>query len=258
MNFCKREKNQDEKCLIGKLTSKRQQTIADREQELLKIAEAVMEREGFAGLTMDKLVAACDYSKGTVYNHFNSKEDLLCALCIKGLKLSLQLCKKTLAFEGSSRERSLAVHYAYRLHSITHPTLFFCILTAKTPAVREKASEHHLKQQELLEKEMAQFCEGSFKEAVEKKELNISMGMGFNSYNFANWAMSFGSNALLMVANETETLRTLDHDMAILHNLSLLMDGMGWRPLSSEWDYLNTWQRIKDEVFAEEVAALSR
>lgn len=255
MKFCSSDSD-DSKCFIKKIKSKRQQTIADREQELLELAEQLMGTDGFAGLTMDKLVAACSYSKGTVYNHFNSKEDLLCALCNKAMKQKLQLCRKAQEFKGNTRERCLAMHFAHNLHGLAHPTLYFCVITAKTPAVIEKSSAERLKQQLELETELTQFCDDMLGAALEASDIKLSPGLGIDGLSFANWAMSFGSSALLMLASSTECIKRVDTDSALLNNVNLLMDGMGWQPLSSQWDYMKSWQRIANEIFNQEMAAL--
>jgi hypothetical protein len=36
------------------------------------------------------------------------------------------------------------------------------------------------------------------------------------------------------------------------HAFHALLDGFGWRPLSTEWDYQATFDRISKEVFADE------
>ena len=70
--------------------------------------------------------------------------------------------------------------------------------------------------------------------------------------------MSFGTNALLSMANEVEGVQRLDASIAVLQNANLLMDGMLWRPLSNEFDYGASWQRIGKEVFTQELAALGQ
>jgi hypothetical protein len=39
-------------------------------------------------------------------------------------------------------------------------------------------------------------------------------------------------------------------DLAVRSNLQAFLDGLGWRPLSTEWDYEATAQRVLSEVFA--------
>ena len=93
--------------------------------------------------------------------------------------------------------------------------------------------------------------------ALAAGDIKIAMGLGVDGLSFANWAMSFGSNALLMMASDIESIKRLDSHYTLLHNLSLLLDGMAWAPLSSQWDYRSTWQRIGEEIFAEELASLN-
>lgn len=252
---CKKESNF---CPVKRLTTRRQKVIADREQELLVLAEEVMEQHGFSGLTMDKVVSACSCSKGTVYNHFSSKEDLFCALCVKSMRQMLVLFKRAIQFEGTSREKMLACHFAYRLHALMNPTLFMTVLATKAPAVQEKASKVRLEEQNQLDHEITMMCDELHQEAVKNGELKVSVALSVASLVFASWAMAFGSNSLLMMTANVEGIERLEKDTALLINASLLMDGMQWKPLSSEWDYQNTWQRVSNEVFAKEVAALHK
>lgn len=236
--------------------SRRAQVWRERELALLDIAENIMLVEGFSGLTMDKLVAACPYSKGTVYNHFNSKEDLLCALCIKGMRISLELFKKAQGFSGNSREKILAIHFAYRLHALAYPTLFLCVLTSQTPAVKEKAAPQRLQLQEQLDKELTGYIDKLFSLALDKGDIRADLEV--RQLTFSSWALSFGSNALLTMAGGVQGVQRLDQDQALLTSINLLMDGMGWQPMSRDWDYSASWQRIGMDVFATELNELSK
>lgn len=243
-------------CPIKRYKTKRQQAIADREQELLVLAEAIIEEQGVSNLTMDKLVAASDYSKGTVYNHFSSKEDLFSALCVKCIRLLLSRFARISRFEGNSREKVLACHYAYRLHVLMNPTLFAITMLSQSPAVQEKSSPERLEEHRELDRKATAFIDELHKDAVKQGDLRVSIGLSVNSLVFASWAMSFGTNSLLAVATNLETIQRLEMDNTLLVNISLLMDGMGWEPLSTEFDYQQTWERIGREIFADELNEL--
>jgi hypothetical protein len=43
--------------------------------------------------------------------------------------------------------------------------------------------------------------------------------------------------------------------LAVEVSLALLLDGYGWRPLSTEWDYRETRRRVQAEAFPAEVVA---
>ena len=64
---------------MGTLTRK-QREIAEREQLILGIAAEMLVERGYLGLTMDRIAAATEYSKGTIYQHFPNKEEIVAAL----------------------------------------------------------------------------------------------------------------------------------------------------------------------------------
>jgi AcrR family transcriptional regulator len=244
-------------CPLHHRFSKKQQAIADREQELLQIAHQLVEAEGYANLTMDKLTAASPYSKGTIYNHFCSKEDVITALCNAALRHEISLFKKAELFHGSSREKALALHQAYLLSAKMQPILFNCVLTAKSPWVQEKSSPARLTVQQELEKEVTQMVDQLLQQAIDANELQPKTGATMDLMAFANWAVSFGSIALLSSASETYSIERLLGTHPFLYNLNCMLDGMNWLPLSTEWDYCQSWLRIEQEVFSEEQQQLA-
>jgi AcrR family transcriptional regulator len=236
-------------------SSRMQQKIAQREQELITLAHELVDEVGFAGLTMDKLVQASEYSKGTIYKHFASKEDLLSALSARSLDLICDLFKKAHEFKGNSREVALATAFAYHLYSQLEPTLFMCVLSAKTPAVMEKTSPDRLSELNKKEQEITELCEQLFAAGRNDGSLVQNNHLPIAALSFSMWAMSFGTNALLMNAKTINTVEQLDAKYVLLTNANLVYDGMHWQPLSTEFDYLQTWARL-EEYFAEYIKLL--
>jgi AcrR family transcriptional regulator len=244
-------------CPLQQRFSKKQQAIADREQELLQIALQLVEAEGYGNLTMDKLTAASPYSKGTIYNHFSSKEDVITALCNAALRHEISLFKKAALFDGTSREKALALHQAYLLSAKMQPILFNCVLTAKSPWVQEKSSAVRLAVQQELEKEVSQLVDELLQQAIAANELQPKPGASVELMAFANWAISFGGIALLSSASETHSIERLQGADPFLFNLNCMLDGMNWLPLSIDWDYGQSWQRIEQQIFSAELQLLA-
>ncbi|MDN3681164.1 TetR/AcrR family transcriptional regulator [Vibrio tapetis] len=237
--------------------SKKQQSIVNREIELINLAKTLVEEQGFANFTMDKLTAISPYSKGTIYNHFCSKEDVVLALCILSLKKEAAMFIRSSAFEGTSREKVMAMHVAYRLYVQMEPVLSDCAMTAKTPWVLDKASPKRVQELNKLEEEVIKSADLLVQHAVETGDLQYSSGLSADAIVFANWSVAFGSNALAKNASESYCIDRLQDPYSVLHNASILLDGLNWKPLSSEWDYRKTWQRVEQELFPEEVAFLA-
>jgi len=223
---------------------KRVQAKLQREQELLLLAQQILQQEGFAGLTMDRLTALSSVSKGTIYNHFCSKEDLFTALSVDSLQRQLALFKRSLLIPGHSRERVLALHLAYHRFSMTEPTLFLCLLTATTPGVVEKSSPHRLALRQQLELQLATICQQLIGEAIAQGALQLPDGQSIDALAFVQWALAFGSNALLKPTQQLGLFSQLQPQPAMLLGINLLLDGLNWKPLSTAWDYQASWQRM--------------
>ncbi|MEZ9229866.1 TetR/AcrR family transcriptional regulator [Vibrio amylolyticus] len=250
----KDDKKDSQGCIFG--ISKKQQAIADREVELTMLAKALVQEQGFSNLTMDKITAASPYSKGTIYNHFCSKEDVVLALCIHSLKTEALLFDRIGAFEGNTRERVIAMHVALRIYARMEPVLSTCAIMAKSPWVLEKASSERLAELNQLEEVVIGQADQLTNLAVESGDLKFSPGVGSDAIVFANWSVAFGSNALTQNASNSHCISRIQDPYSVLHNANMLLDGLGWKPLSTEWDYRKTWQRVESELYSEEVAYL--
>lgn len=63
----------------------RSEAKARTRSALLSAAKSVFAREGYGGASLDQIAAEAGYTKGAVYTHFDSKEDLFLALLSDGL-----------------------------------------------------------------------------------------------------------------------------------------------------------------------------
>lgn len=237
--------------------TRKEQNFLDREKELINLALDIMHDDGFAALTMDKLTTRSDYSKGTIYNHFSCKEDVLSALGITCLVELSSLFSRAIAFKGTIRERLIAVHFAYMLNARLKPDLFMCALSCKTSTVSEKASEKHQLVSIEKETQLMTLLNNLVVEAVQAGDLDKLKIQSIEAVTFCNWSMSFGTLAIMMHAEDAQIVKKLDMQETLLHNICITLDGLSWKPLSSEWDYNKTIKRIKEEIFAEEIKLLA-
>ena len=233
------------------------QTRQDREQELLDAAMKLISDQGVEGLTMDKRVGAVPYSKGTGDGHFSGKEDLLLGLCNRGMALLISMFKRAELFEGATRERLLAWLFGYQLYARLYPMFFMLVITAKSPGVAEKASERQREKHIQLQAALSGGLLGLIQQALESGECGNPLNMTAEQIAFANWSASFGSISLLSKGADKCNIRAdLMLEESLLMNVSLVLDGLNWSPLSSEFDYNPVLERIRREIFADEVEAL--
>ncbi|MHC4381132.1 MAG: TetR/AcrR family transcriptional regulator [Planctomycetota bacterium] len=73
-----------------------------------RILDAALEhflKRSFAAVTVDQVAASAGTTKGGVYHHFGSKEELYLAMLHRELERKAELCEKAVAMKGSCRER---------------------------------------------------------------------------------------------------------------------------------------------------------
>ncbi len=236
--------------------SRKARTRLEREMELIDIAREIIENEGLVGLTMDRVTELCDYSKGTVYNHFSCKEDLLVAVSNEGLKDLQSLFNKLENFKGNTREHMVGLQLAYLYFSKLYPSQFLCVLSVKNPAILSRTSEMRKQQQLSLEIALEQHGMKIINKAITNTELILAKGWEARQVSFANWAQSFGALVLVNAAKSLIGLQGINIGTDFFANAFILNDGFQWQPLSSEHNYLAAIDVLKETIFFEEEALI--
>lgn len=232
-------------------------SLEAREQELTRAALAVMAEEGVSGLTIDKVVSRVPYSKGTVYNHFSCKEDLLMALCNNCISDLLPLFRRAAEFQGSSRQQMLAIGYAYLLYARLYPIEFMLVISAKTPAVMERASETRRAQHQQLETALMSQLLQVITRAASGGELPMGAGTDPAQIAFTLWAMSFGTIALLHEGVDRCGMRApMEIEETLVQHSNLVLDGLQWQPCGGS-DSKQCITRFRQELFAAELKQLN-
>lgn len=230
-----------------------------REQRIMEAALAIMSEHGVAGLTIDKVVACVPYSKGTVYNHFSCKEDLLTGLCNRCLSLLQEMFQRAADFPGNSREKMFAVGYAYLLHSLLHPTEFMLVISAKTPSVREKSSQQRCEHSTQLEDGLLNTILKIISAGLASGDLSLQPHLSPAQVAFSLWALGFGTIALLHESLARGTAREeMQIERELVNHSNLMLDGLQWQPYTADFDWQATVVKLKTETFKREMTALTQ
>ena len=73
---------------------------------------------------------------------------------------------------------------------------------------------------------------------------------------FAGWANAFGSISLLMSNQGAFIAHQKDKEQQFFLNTNISLDGLGWLPLSTDFNYQNTWDQIGNKYFKDELLVL--
>ena len=92
----------------------RQAQFRAREALIFQVAEQLLLENGEAGMTLDALAAELDLTKGTLYKHFQSKDELYILLIIRNERMLLEMVRDS--------EKAFPEHLAFfMLHHLHHP-----------------------------------------------------------------------------------------------------------------------------------------
>lgn len=235
--------------------TRKQREVKEREQMLLGLARQMLVEEGFAGLNMDRLAERAEYSKGTIYQHFSAKEDLVAALATQSTEARHELFSKAVAFRGTTRERMLAMEVVDELFARLHPHHFRSEMVIRMADLIDRASDTRRDCLQKAEAGCLAMALGLVREAVEKGELKLAEGATPEGITFGLFSVIIGTQVgVLNFPAVSERLGIVSTTPALRWAVGTFLDGLGWKPLRSEWDYEATRQRIAEEVFADECA----
>jgi AcrR family transcriptional regulator len=237
---------------MGTLTRK-QREVHERELMLLDVARKMLVDNGYAGLNMDRLAEATEYSKGTIYQHFSTKEDLVTALALQTLERRTLLFARAATFVGRPRERFLAIGVADELFGRLHPHYYRSEMIIKMADLEERASAERLETLRRLECRCLADVTAIVEDAVAQGDLTLAPGAKPAEIVYGVFTLAIGTQTTLQIFRDVLDDLSIDDPLASSrNNMQALLDGLGWRPLRAEWDYDSTLTRISREVFPNE------
>jgi TetR/AcrR family transcriptional regulator, cholesterol catabolism regulator len=83
----------------------REEILAYKRERILEEAVKLFYERGFTGTTLDDIAAELGVTKPFIYTHFRSKTDLLAAICMPTIELSLDAVTRGAKGSGSPTER---------------------------------------------------------------------------------------------------------------------------------------------------------
>ena len=111
-----------------------------RKNAIMDAAEELFLAKTYEATTMQEIADHAGYSKGTVYNHFKSKEELYLAIGIKAYDYIIETSKEFTKNEAPGLKQLMAIGYAYYDFSKKHPhyAMIFHDIGIKFPDIFSK------------------------------------------------------------------------------------------------------------------------
>jgi len=223
---------------------------AAREELILDHAQRLLLKDGFQNFNLDELAEAVEYSKGTLYLHFKTKEDIALAVITRAQKERADFFERAAGFKGRTRERVQAIGFACCHFAKVYPDYYNVEMMLKSLSFWEKADETRQHQYAMQGgrcfRTIHQLATDGFRDGDLPKGRMPAERIVFAiaSTAIGSHIMSRNTQALLLAG--------IDDPLEVLcDNVNLLLDGLGWKPLSSEADLEAVNHRIKKEIFPE-------
>ena len=232
-----------------------QTEIRQREGVILSAARTVLLDRGYFGLTMVRVAAVSECPKGTMYQHFGCKEDLLVALAVKCAGARLEMMERAAAHSCQSRERVVGLGESVGLYTRLYPE-DSRIMHMATGPIREKASPQHLNELVQIEDRELGILYDILEDAVKEGNLVPRHEEMIKEMAFGIWALVDGAFTLIE-SNSPRQVLGIDSPFSNLFRVfGVLADGYGWRPLFHELDWEASLARTRQAVFPEEAQQL--
>lgn len=237
--------------------NRKQRELLEREQLILDTAKEILQKEGLANLTMDRVAAEIEYSKGTVYNHFKSKEEIISGISCRCMSNLIELFTRAKNYQGSNRERIAAIGIAHSLYALLHPTEIQNMQIIKSQAVREKISP--IKRDEILKLEqcVTGIVVDIVMDAFNDGDIPADQDFIPDGIVFGLWTMGYGTNLLHLSGIDFKELGMQSPLDIMWVNSHKLLDSYNWQPLSTTFDINEMRKKICTELFYNEQQQLN-
>ena len=220
----------------------------NRERFMLEKAREILNKDGFQALNLPELAKLSGYSKPTIYKYFPNKEDLMVALANQSTGKQIAYMERALTFEGRPRE------ILHGIQSLNSGVLFESVRDAVllyTTRIRSFAVAERRKLLDTYEERRIEIIAQIVRDAVAIGDLELPFRT--NEYELQITIMSTQLGGLVLQESDSPVVEKWFKKINFSHGMfgRIILDGIGWRPLSSEIRYSETVKRFYKEVFPE-------
>ncbi|MGL4513290.1 MAG: TetR/AcrR family transcriptional regulator [Lacipirellulaceae bacterium] len=232
--------------------TRKQREIRTREQQILRVARDHLVAGGYLGLNMDRIAAEIEYSKGTIYQHFRNKEEILLALANEALATRTRMFEAAAAVEEPTRVRMATIGAASEAFFELFPHYFMVEQVVRASSIWEKTSAERRALMELCERRCMGTAVTVVHAGVAAGDLRLPDGTRPEEVVFGLWSLSFGAQTIASSSPVLTEIGIADPRVALRHNWNRLLDGWGWAPLSCDFDYAAYMDLAKERRFRHE------
>jgi len=228
--------------------SRKQREIQQRTQEILRVARPILLQEGFQALTMDRVAAQMQYAKGTIYNHFPNKEEIVIALATEAMELREKLFKRAASGGRPARIRLMSIGVACEFYTQHCSDEFQIEQWIRNSNIWGKSSADRQSIIRECESACMQIVADLVRESLAQQDLPNLDHLSAEEMVFGLWAITFGSQILTASSPSLQALGIMDPIRSTRIHCCRLLNGYGWQPIQTVDEYLETVEALWREL----------
>lgn len=157
--------------MTGNRERKKEELVQKRSAQILEAAARVFAQKGYHAATTKEIASEAGVSEGTIYNYFQSKEDLLLSIprLISETKLlpALSQMLATPITSGEEEEKLLTIVFDNVFQNLQRNTGFLKVLFSTLPTMDEETLEEYLRRMPLhLAQALEEFLQSRIAQGV--------------------------------------------------------------------------------------------
>ena len=215
-----------------------------RDERVLALAQRIFIEEGLQAVSIDVLAKRLGFSRGTLYQRFQCKEELLLELAIRCHEQLTGVLARAGSCPGRPRECMVAMGAGIARYATLYADNLRILAVIDSEMVLEKAPAAQLQRLGQAQRAMLQIPRAIAERAVEVGDLVLPPRMTVGALCMALASLISGWAQLQRRLSGVAGLESGTPLEDILRSAHLLMDGFGWRPFFYEWDYEQVFQEV--------------
>jgi AcrR family transcriptional regulator len=224
--------------------SVKQREIREREIKILDLARPMIAAGGITALSMEAIAAEIRIAKGTVYNHFANKEEIVLALAVQAVEQRLALFNHAVLMRGKTRERVAAIGLACEFYADRYCEFFQTEILVRNENLLEKTSPRRQEVLRTCEGRCMHAVAGVVRDAVACGDLELAPSHSVEDIVFGLWSLVYGGLMIEATSPSLADVGIQNARLAIRQNCNAMLDGVRWRPLYNAEQY----QKWADKV----------
>ncbi len=239
---------------LNRAQDRKQKERLERDELILNCAQTLLQRDGLHKLTMQAVAAMTEYSKGTIYQHYHCKEDLLGALVARCGDKLVGLLQKAATYDGSVRAKVALMSAAFFYNGRMQREVSSLVAMVKSEDFLQKVQADQQTRLKNIDNEIFRLACTTFYGAQGSKGKLTTQEIMDAAFGW--WSMSWGINDVMNQNWDIKRLGFSDPMSFYFRSLTIFLDGLGLEP-DSQLTSWNDVDAIAQMLFSHELAQCS-